>query len=65
MLPSKFLPFMAKKISFFLINLELMEASLINILFDKFNCDCSWIILSFIFLDKDLFFVLIELRITF
>ena len=33
--------------------------------FDKFNFDCSWIILSFIFLDKNLFFALIELRITF
>ena len=56
---------MAKKISFFLINLELMEISLICILFDKFICDCSWIILSFIFLDKNLFFNLIESRITF
>ena len=40
---------MAKKISFFLINLELIEISLIGI-FDKFIFDCS--MLSFKFLDK-------------
>ena len=57
--PSNLFPFIAKKISFFLISLELIETFLIVIFLEIEDLDCSLIILSFKSLDKNLFFLFI------
>ena len=59
--PSVFLPFIAKKISFFFIVFEFIEIFLILELFEIFDPDNSLIIFNFKFFDKDLFFSFIDL----
>ena len=65
LLPSKFFPFMPKKILFFFIFLESIEASLILIFFSIFFFVTSEIILDFQFLFEVLFLSLIYFLIQF